>query len=224
MFRVTVDRPDELTRVLELARDSFVIGRFAPLGVTLPDPSIEVVHARVDTLDGEMFVRAHAPVRVNGTAITVRPLRDSDVIAVGPYVIGVELVDDDTERRLLAAIDAGDHASRLIYADWLEERNEPVRAEYVRLQEVLIEADAADGAFVERAERLRHIASRVPTEWRLRLARTPIERCAVAFEIPCPRDWGSLAPTGRDAERHCGACNKTVRYCTTVEEACGVAA
>ena len=219
MFRITVDRAGDETRIVELARDSFAIGRDAPAGVTLDDVGIEADHARVDTLDGGMFVRAHGPVRVNDEVVTIRALHRGDRLAIGPYSLAVELVDDDTERRLLAAIDAGDHHSREIYADWLEQHAEPVRATYVRLQERLLGAASTDEAFVEASRELRKLASKLPTEWRLRLARAPIERCSVQMEIACPADWGSLVPTNRDTERYCGACKKGVRYCTTIEEA-----
>jgi uncharacterized protein (TIGR02996 family) len=43
--------------------------------------------------------------------------------------------DEEDEAKFLAAIksDPDDEASRLVYADWLEERNDP-RAEYLRLE------------------------------------------------------------------------------------------
>ena len=89
----------------------------------------------------------------------------------------------------------------------------------MRIQEQLAEAATATPAFVAASNRLRELARTLPTEWRQRLARAPIEKCDVKFEIACPLDWGSLAPTTRDDERHCGACQKVVRYCTTIEQA-----
>jgi uncharacterized protein (TIGR02996 family) len=215
MFRITVDGPGG-TNVLLRARESFAIGSaVAPAGVQLAE--LLPAHARVDTIGGGAIIRAFGPMMINGRAATdVHELAHGDRVVIGPYTLAIEHLHDHTEAELLAAIDGGDHAARLIYADWLEERGEPVRAEYIRLQEPLVGADLHDDAFGATLERLRATAAVLPAAWRQRLARPRIDRCDAR---PCRQDWGSLAPTAREDERYCDACQDTVRYCTTVAEA-----
>jgi len=216
MFRITVERPGDLIRVVELARDSFAIGRVAPDGVVLDSPEVAPDHARIDTLDGGMFVRAHGLVCVNGEAVTIGALAKGDRIAIGPFVLAIELVDDDTEQRLLAALDTGDHASRDIYADWLEIHGAPVRAMFLRLQDKVFASTGGERA--ELAGELRAIADKVPYHWRMRISRAPIEVCGGAPST-CPGDWGALAPTHRDGERYCHACQRPVRLLQRASEA-----
>ncbi|MCX5747953.1 MAG: FHA domain-containing protein [Proteobacteria bacterium] len=77
------------------------------------------------------------------------------------------------EAALLADIARGDDASRLVYADWLEQHADLERAEYVRLQEAL--AHAVGGARPvlsddARIVRLRELAPAIPIAWRTQIA------------------------------------------------------
>ncbi len=114
-----------------------------------------------------------------------------------------------TEPELLAAIDHQDHATRVVYADWLEEHGDLVRAELVRLQDRLVELPAGP----ERDEvfnRCFELGARTDMAWRVLVARPPIENCDHA---QCPREWGSLAPADRTDVRICMTCNLRVFYC-----------
>jgi uncharacterized protein (TIGR02996 family) len=85
-----------------------------------------------------------------------------------------ELADDPTEQQLLAQLrDApGDPATRLVYADWLEQRGEPGRAALVRhtgWPDALLHGTPA---------------------WRAIVAAAPIEDCT---EPGCPAGWHAPA-------------------------------
>jgi len=114
---------------------------------------------------------------------------------------------DDTEATLLGDVVAGEAASRTVYADWLEQQGDRERAELVRLE-------LANGA----ADRRTALADRTDVAWRTLVARPPIEGC-VQFDFECPKEWGSLTPTGEAGVRHCGACDQPVYYCVDVPEA-----
>lgn len=56
-------------------------------------------------------------------------------------------------------------------------------------------------------------------ERRRTVARPPIEKCAIRFELACPMRWDALAPTGSPNARYCNTCKKNVYYAPTVREA-----
>jgi uncharacterized protein (TIGR02996 family) len=107
----------------------------------------------------------------------------------------------DAEAELLAAIARGDPDSRLVYADWLEQRGDAARAALLRLQETPIGP--------ERLGRLRELARSVDPTWRRVIARTAVAGCERG---DCAMDWGTLARTDRDTVRSCRRCGQKVRY------------
>ena len=126
---------------------------------------------------------------------------------------------DPVEGKLLAAVASHDDSARLVYADLLELRGEVDRAEFLRVQQRLVAMSSEDALFLKCTKRLRRLAKSIDPEWRARVARPPIERCRVAFEFQCPKEWGSLTPTGQSDVRFCTACAKQVFYCLTVGDA-----
>lgn len=73
----------------------------------------------------------------------------------------------DDEQALIATIrdDPSDNTARLVYADWLEERNDP-RAEYLRLV-VAIAEHTREGKGVDHfTGRLGRLARSIPRNWR----------------------------------------------------------
>jgi hypothetical protein len=56
-------------------------------------------------------------------------------------------------------------------------------------------------------------------EWRRTVARPPIEKCAIRFELVCPKRWDALEPTDAPGQRFCGGCQKNVHYAPTVDDA-----
>src|SRR5262245_56576550 len=73
-------------------------------------------------------------------------------------------MDDDA---FLSAIldDPESDAPRLVYADWLDERGESDRAEFVRVQCALAKIDEADDRWPELRLRERQLLGRRAREW-----------------------------------------------------------
>jgi uncharacterized protein (TIGR02996 family) len=109
-----------------------------------------------------------------------------------------------------------DDVSRLVYADWLTDQDDPaarLQAEYLRL--------TVEGA---PPARLQPLAAQLDPAWLAVVSRLPIEHCgreqpAVPFRFVCDRNWQDLAPTGDATIRHCGGCQKDVHYCATSRDA-----
>ena len=110
----------------------------------------------------------------------------------------VFVADEEREDALLAAVraDPTDAAAREVYADWLEGTGDLARATFVR-----------SGANQPGAPL-----------WRAVVATPKVERC-LSFELACPKRWDGLAPTDRDAVRHCGDCDQQVFFVTSIREA-----
>lgn len=133
------------------------------------------------------------------------------------------MTPDDTEQALLAAIARHDEASRLVYADWLEGRGDAARAEFLRLQQVLVGPapldDAGRALFKRRTDRLRALADTLDVAWRRQVARPLVENCDAHFDFACPMEWGQLAATKDPNVRACNLCEEPVYYCTSIGEA-----
>jgi uncharacterized protein (TIGR02996 family) len=113
------------------------------------------------------------------------------------------LSPDATEQQLLVALRAApaDASTRMVYADWLEERGLKAKTELVRHREHL-------DTFMHRN------ASTV--DWRAVAVRTPIDHCAAK---KCPQFWDALAPNAAtDYARACAACKKQVAYCADLRD------
>lgn len=215
------------------------IGSHPRCDVVLPHAQVAAFHARLVARDGKYIL---VDLEGQGTFVRGKPvanpvvIREHDPITIGPYALHVVTLDyetvdgarviarDATEQQLLDAIARGDDASRGVYADWLEERGDPARAEFLRVQQALVACAPEGEAFAPLADRLRELASTIDVAWRSRVARPPIEGCPVAFEVACPRRWSALAPTATEGVRYCGACRQEVHYCATIDEARALAA
>lgn len=190
-------------------------------------------HARFVEKDLRLIVvdfKSETGVHVNGRRITspivVKPgdrvqigsytLRGSVVLPAWPDDADVTPIVEATELRLLDAIAQGDDVSRLVYADWLDERGRPERAEWLRL--LAAYATAPEPRRAEIRERLEDLKETIEVRWRLRVARPRIARCS---EAACPKVWEALAPTSRRHIRACGACARDVYYCGTATAAHG---
>jgi hypothetical protein len=128
-----------------------------------------------------------------------RPLPNLEAVGVARFKAGSD------ERRHL---DARHPGADEVYADWLEERGESARAEFLRQQRNPVDAS-----------RLEALADEVDASWRMLAARPRIEACATEFAFRCPKTWDSLARTKRPEIRHCSECDKDVHYSLTVVEA-----
>jgi uncharacterized protein (TIGR02996 family) len=113
-----------------------------------------------------------------------------------------------------------DDTTRLVYADWLDEQGEPLKAakaEFIRLElRVLQEEDLEP---TDDSQRLQQLAAGIEPDWLVVVSRPRIERCSASLCQPCPGRWDMLAPTGLPALRLCETCYKTIRFCHTLNEA-----
>jgi len=238
VFVVEVYGPDGESRRDRVDVDEVTIGRHSTNDIRLPRGSVSKRHARVVQCHDTIIVvdlKSTNGTYVNGRKLDVPAIvRRQDVIYIGDYRVFVDgdndgvtthlplppfVARDPREHRLLAEIAARDDAARVVYADWLEERGELDRAELLRVQQEIVECAPDDPRLEALASRLRALAWPLDAPWRRRVARPVIERCAVAFELECPKEWGQLEPTERDLVRYCGSCKKTVHYAATVAEA-----
>jgi uncharacterized protein (TIGR02996 family) len=140
-------------------------------------------------------------------------------------------MNDPVENAFLEAIqaDRDDQSRRLIYADWLEERDDP-RGEYLRLEAALAALASDDQRFPALDARLRQLRGEIDFVWRLVVrCRSHVLNCGAAasqpppvrFAFRCPKRWEGLRPTDDPAVRHCDACRKQVYFCATAAEAEG---
>jgi uncharacterized protein (TIGR02996 family) len=233
MLAVVVSGPHEPRRYA-VGGSELTIGSADGNDVVLAGVGVDPRHARCIHRDGDLLVvdlQTRSGTRVNG-----RPLAEpsvvqaTDEIRIGDYALQIShVVADDAEHEpyiavdpvedtLLRALAARDRDSRAIYADWLEQRGDHARAEYLRVQETLAKLRAGDPAFRDHAARLAALAVTLDLAWRVKVATPAVERC-LGFELPCPMEWSQLAATDRDDIRHCGTCKREVFYALTVGEA-----
>jgi uncharacterized protein (TIGR02996 family) len=140
--------------------------------------------------------------------------------------------------------DPADYAPRLVYADWLDERQD-VRAQWLRLEVELQQVtnkDPRQASMLAKRTQLQHQIDRV---WINLLALAKIEKCSsnrndsdaqrdepeesppepaenghVFFQYRCPKRWENLLPMQEDqATRFCNECQRTVHYCHDIETA-----
>ncbi len=232
MFAVVVHEENRPAWRKAFAQRDILIGRDPQAQIVVTDPTVESRHARLVVKDGRYILvdlKSTAGTFVNGQKLTApRIVRETDVLVIGRTRLAIATLGyeelageryvprDPAEAELADAIDRGDAASRLVYADWLEGEGDHERAELLRLQE-RPGADEADRA------RIRELASALELPWRARMLRLPIERCP-RFAYACPKQWSELAPTAVEGVRSCAACQQHVYYCATIDEARGRAA
>ena len=211
------------------------IGHRADNQLVLDEESVDARHARVVVRGGEVIAvdlgGARGTFAGGKRLISPVVLRPRDSLVVGAYTLNAFLVDPQPlvayrsqgpiEREMLEASIAGDDASRLVYADWLEHQGDLARAELLRLQHAFdVMLPLALG--LDRAiDRLRELMAGADLAWRSRIARCPIEGCSAYDDdgIACPARWSALTPTERESVRCCDACGRDVHYCGSIYEA-----
>ncbi|MEI4884076.1 TIGR02996 domain-containing protein, partial [Klebsiella pneumoniae] len=73
-----------------------------------------------------------------------------------------------------------DDATRLVYADWLEERGDPVsltKAEFLRLTAQLATNPGTKAQRKAKRKRLQELAADLDTDWLAVVSRLPVENC-----------------------------------------------
>jgi uncharacterized protein (TIGR02996 family) len=81
------------------------------------------------------------------------------------------------------AAQPNDNVGRLVYADWLQERDDP-RAEFLRLEVRLASGDAPAGERGELTTRLAELGRLAGPGWLLAVNRVPFVRCRVEARVP----------------------------------------
>jgi uncharacterized protein (TIGR02996 family) len=239
VFVVEINGPEGESRRVQIDGAEATIGRHSSSDVQLPRGNVSKRQARIVRRDDAIIVidlKSTNGTYVNGKKITSPfiVVHEHDKIYIGDYLIVVRgddleptverplppyLARDPVEQRLLTGIAERDEASRVVYADWLEDRGELERAEFLRIQQEIVVSSPDEPRVEALTSRLRELAASIDVPWRTRVARPPIEHCPVAFELQCPKEWGKLEPTDRDGVRYCGSCKKTVHYAPTVADA-----
>jgi uncharacterized protein (TIGR02996 family) len=133
----------------------------------------------------------------------------------------------------------GDDASRLVYADWLEERGDPTsiaKAQFLRTTEEWAKLPRIRGTGRGRRkplrQRLQQLTSGLDTRWLAAVSRLPLENCprgreqrqhlrasSPRFDYVCPLRWDDLTTTDNRTVRNCETCQQHVYYCDTITEA-----
>jgi uncharacterized protein (TIGR02996 family) len=231
VFTVVVRQEHDESR-LTVEADELTVGRSDDNGLVLPLGHVAPRHARILHRGSGEFVVVDLGTQtgtfVNGTAVSQpTPALAGDRVRIGSYELELGAPDaaarrEDREAALVRLVQEqpDEDAPRLVYADWLEEMGQRERAEYVRLQVQLGRlGERDDDALSDAGRRLRQLADDLPIMWRAQLARQPIERCGVAFELACPKSWDKLARTVREDVRFCTACESEVHYAASIAEA-----
>lgn len=121
--------------------------------------------------------------------VTLVPREVRGEVRLGDYTLELEHYHDPAEAALLAAIGRGDDESRLVYADWLEQRGQAARAELLRTQMKILRCSWRASAFDALCDRLRELTDAVPYGWSSHLERPMIElgdRARFAFLVGLP--------------------------------------
>jgi uncharacterized protein (TIGR02996 family) len=239
MYAIVVSHPEwPGPRRFMYPRRFITIGTHRANELALSGDGIEERHARMVPADHAMVLydlSSKIGTYVNGRRLvgaTAAELGNDDRVQIAQYSLAFrrvvsDLVDghrpyvvqEPVEHALLQAIATGDDASRVVYADWLEQQGDVVRAAFLRVQEELRGARPGDAAFSAQASRLAALADQIDVGWRIKIASASVERCGVAFDLRCPMKWSALQPTGRDGVRHCTGCKQDVYYALSVGEA-----
>jgi uncharacterized protein (TIGR02996 family) len=116
-----------------------------------------------------------------------------------------------------------DDTTRLIYADWLDENDQPERAAFLRMEKELTDLADEERA-TELRTRLRELAGRLEPVWLAVVSKPAIENChphrqELEVEYECPLRWDHLRPLGMLSERYCDSCQRIVYYCDSIEHA-----
>jgi len=114
-----------------------------------------------------------------------------------------------------------------IYSDWLEQMNDPLRAEIVRIQIEMANSFPGSHQYHDLVEDRDELVQKLHKQfqhskhWLAAIGFGAIEGCVIARRCsPCPRRWENLPLANDDpAARLCHLCNKIIRYCESLKEA-----
>lgn len=172
--------------------DSISIGTAADNDLVLHDTyRLDPHHARLFVEDGTFAVEAIAGENIDGRVKSrrVRPphllMIEGGKLQLGNQTLVLEYYGDEAEIGMLAAVGRGDDATRLVYADWLEEHDHTARAELLRSQLALLGQPSDSKEFSRLTERMYALEARVPPGWASHVFRPAIDvgDAQVAFRV-----------------------------------------
>jgi uncharacterized protein (TIGR02996 family) len=129
-----------------------------------------------------------------------------------------------------------DDTVRLVYADWLDEQDDPAaspKSEFLRLTTQLPPNSGRLDLKDPTHKRLQELAAGLDTTWLAVVSKLAIENCAgkrgqprqsgrtlrEIFAFVCDKQWEQLTPTTDGAVRFCESCRQDVHYCDTIATA-----
>lgn len=124
------------------------------------------------------------------------------------------------ETAFLAAIQSApdDNTARLVYADWLDERDR-AGGRYLRAECELAALAPSDPRRDLMLAVLREAGQGVDPNWLATVSRVPVENCGVEFRFRCPKQWEQLQPTAEEDVRYCTQCRQQVFFCSSIDVA-----
>jgi uncharacterized protein (TIGR02996 family) len=205
--------------VMQLGSDT-VTARHATISVN--DAAAGSVGFTIEDLGsdtGTWVNNVRVPMRIR---VEVRP---GDRIGIGVWELEIDSEQPPTEAEqrqgdeLLEAIKLNprDDELRQVYGDWLEEQGRAEESELLAIEMLIRTLGPDDRRLTPLSDRLRHLASLVSPDWRMSVARPPIENCPIKFELTCPKKWDNLEPTADPTIRTCNACQENVYFAPTVK-------
>jgi uncharacterized protein (TIGR02996 family) len=129
--------------------------------------------------------------------------------------------------------DPKDDTARLVYADWLEERGDPVASAKAEFLRVTVETAGLPRRKRKRGRRrLQQLAADLDPPWLAAVSHLDIENCQgkrvghhsrrsipIRFDFRCDRGWHQLQSTADPTVRFCDSCRQHVHYCDTITKA-----
>jgi uncharacterized protein (TIGR02996 family) len=126
-----------------------------------------------------------------------------------------------------------DDTVRLVYADWLEEREDQDSVKKAEFLRRTCELAAKPENEVRSAEsQLRKLATNLDADWLAVVSRPKVENCGgkrsgtparslplIRFDFMCDRQWDEMQTTDDRRVRYCDSCRQTVHFSDTIEEA-----
>jgi uncharacterized protein (TIGR02996 family) len=143
----------------------------------------------------------------------------ADRLQLGSTIMQVVPVVVEASEQALIEAARDELEGRSVYADWLEERGQWDRAEFLRLTMAAADMEPDDPRFGDTTTRIQKLAPCLDVSWRMQLA-SEVEGCKqLRREFTCNMTWEQLGRTEDPLVRTCGSCSSQVYYCTTEAEA-----
>jgi uncharacterized protein (TIGR02996 family) len=115
-----------------------------------------------------------------------------------------------------------DDTARLVFADWLDEQDDPTcktKADFIRLELRMAAAPEQSLNRIRWLQQLQKLAAAIDPAWLALISHPKLEACRVTFRFECPRQWERLTPTDAANVRFCESCKSNVHYCDTLQDA-----